>query len=121
MFYDKGSMVEMHELSVKKNKWKRILITTEMFGEEFQMMGVKEIISMHKDWKRKVKEVIHQDDAGYIINQGNIFCLVNERNLDEFKNRLSKIIVNSRQYEGYIRSIVTPLTNEETNFLLNMS
>lgn len=121
MFYDKDSMLEMFELSVGKRQWKLILVTSELFGSEFHSLTTKEIGNMHRDWKESIKQAFHEKDAAYVINQGNIFCLIHESNVVRFEQKVKDILFHSASQHGGLRSSVLYLSSEETEFLLKMS
>ena len=76
---------------------------------------------MHHDWKESVKQSIHERDAAYVINQGNIFCLVHQSNVIDFEKKVKDISFDSTNHQGGLRSSVLYLSNEETEFLLKMS
>lgn len=121
MFYDKESMLEMFELSVGKRKWKHVLVTSELFGAEYHSLTTKEITHMHRDWKESVKHAIHEKDAAYVINQGNIFCLVHQSNVVDFEHKIKDVLFQSTNHQGGLRSSILYLSNQETEFLLKMS
>lgn len=121
MFYDKDSMLEMFELSVGKRKWKHVLITSELFGKESHALTTKEITHMHYDWKGSIKKAIEPKDAAYVINQGNIFCLVHQDNVVTFEQKIKDILFHSANHDGGLCTSVLYLSNQETEFLLKMS
>lgn len=121
MFYDKESMLEMFELSINKEKWKHLLITSELFGKESNSLSTKEVTEMHHDWKEAIQAIIHSDDAAYLINQGNIFCLLQDIHIPLLLDKLKDVLLHSSEFDGGLRASALILSNQETEFLLKMS
>lgn len=132
MFYDKESMVEMFEVSHRKKHWHHLLITSELFNSDHKtasdmhsadldVLTTKELALMHEQWKEAIKELVHEDDAAYLINQGNIYCLIHEKNYVKFKNELHSVLFKAPSGGGSLRSSLSLLSHEETEYFLKSS
>ena len=121
MFNDKDSMLDMFETSMEKRNWKHILVTSELFGEEHRSLTTKEIGTMHHEWKETIKQLIQKEDAAYVINQGNVFCLIHNTNVVNFERDIKEVQFVSTNYKGGLRSSILYLSAQETEFLLKMS
>lgn len=121
MFYDKDSMLEMFEISSSKTNWRHLLITSELVDLDYDVITSNEVVDYHRTWKDAVKSSLDAKDAAYLINQGNIFCLIHEAHADEFETSIKRIIYNLPSHQGEIHSTIERLSVKETEFLLKLS
>lgn len=121
MFYDKESMLEMFEISASKTNWRHILITSELVDMDYDEITSNEVVDYHRAWKEAVKGELDTRDAAYLINQGNIFCLVHETHADAFEESICKVAYSLPTHKGSIRTTVEQLSVKETEFLLKLS
>jgi len=118
MFYDRESMSEMYESSLKKPEWTRVLVTFELLDDTIK---TKETIEMLCIWREKVRNSLKENDAAYEINKGNIFILLHESNQKTFDKSLSDFMIHANNGQEGASSFIMYLTNEESSFLMNMN
>lgn len=118
MFYDRDSMLEMYELSLKKTNWKHVLVTFEMLDDT---ITTKEMMGMLRNWRDNLKNVLSESDAAFEINAGNIFILLHEENQKTFDKSLQNFIIHSKSGKEGVSSSILYLSNEESEFLLKMN
>lgn len=122
MFYEQQEIIDLFEASMakkkkEKKKWKTYLFTTEINVEN--VLSDRDLDILHTEWQKFVKERLSETDAGYIVNEGNVFALVLH---DEKKDLLgdlkgSQVAIKER---GFLTTSVRELTDNEALFLLTM-
>jgi hypothetical protein len=95
MFYDRESMVEMFELSVEKRQkkglnWIPALVTCTVDFET--KMTIDNFGKVMYQWSELIRSRMHEKDAAYIVNPGNIFVLVYEDHLSKFQATLTDAV-----------------------------
>jgi len=117
--YEKENILDLFEASLEKKEWRYVLVTSELFGEEADLITTKEIIGLHREWKEELKGAAGKRGAVYQLNQGNMFMLVHETD-QNFEQRIRNTRLYSMKANGGLQSSLLYLTNKESEFLLKM-
>ncbi|QST02736.1 hypothetical protein IMZ31_19495 (plasmid) [Pontibacillus sp. ALD_SL1] len=120
MFCDKDSMLEMFELSSSKKQWARVLISSELFGDPGRIT-TSQVRDMNKWWLHAVRDLLSEEDAAYVVNQGNIFALIHTKNIEAFKRHLAYVLIKNKDDSCGVKSSLEDLSFDETAFLLQIS
>lgn len=118
MFYERTDMVEMYELAATKKDWGMVLVTAEIkSGGEIKKDEFKQLLNQ---WALKVRGCMVEKDAAYRINDGNVFVLSKQPELDLLLKKLRTETSISNADKPRIDSSVLRLSTAESDFLLQI-
>lgn len=94
MFYEKNEALPLYKKIKKKNSHQCFLLTAQIGNLE--QISQNQFIILTIKWKKKLKEVVHPEDFGIVLNKGNLLVFVHNERVNEFKKLLSITTVNAK-------------------------
>lgn len=116
--HDRESMMEMYETSLSKTCYKRVLVSFQLLNLDMKLSEVEPLVLK---WQLGIKNMMGECDAAFEINKGNIFILLHESSEKTFDKMVNEFIIYSKNGKKGVCSSVLYLSNEESEFLLQMN
>lgn len=116
MFYEKEEIYDLLQVTKTKSNYSHHLITGKF--ENHHLLSESEFIMLTMRWKRLVKNSLHQDDFGCVLNNGNIFIGIHVDRKSEFLGIVSEISIEKPQ-KGSVHTELLELTSAETSAIIN--
>lgn len=91
MFFEKDSTLEISNKRANYEKLQGFLITSQI--EKIEQISKNSFIILTVKWKKKVKDAVHPDDIGVILNNGNILAFIHPDRVAMFKKEAADISV----------------------------
>lgn len=114
MFYEKKDIQEQVTL-LSESTHNYYLITSAF--DNYKELTRNEFIILTIKWKKKVKEIIHMNDVGYVINGGNILAVVDKTRASDLLKQIPEISF-TKSNKSSIYTDVLELNREEIKAVL---
>ena len=93
-YADINSMKDMMVDNLEKRRYTPFLLLSRFTDTEF--LKTKEALYMLRVWKDELLHFLKQEDAGCVINSGNVLVLIKNNRSEEFLEKVKKLRVLSR-------------------------
>lgn len=91
MFFENDLSAEMQSRIKENNNHHCFLVTGQI--KNFEQLNKNAFIILTIKWKKKVKDLIHTEDLGVVLNSGNLLVFIEDERVEKFKKEVLQISV----------------------------
>jgi hypothetical protein len=115
VFYERDEMQDLFQVTKTKLDYSHFLITSKF--DNYKHLTENEFIMLSIRWKKTIKESIHIEDIGCVLNKGNIIVGIREDRKIEFLNSVLNTRI-TKEGKGSLFTEILELTKEETTSII---
>lgn len=119
MFYEKEGILESYNTTRHNDDYKNFLIIATI--DKHNELSNNEMLLSLIRWTKKVKESIHQEDVGFVINSGNIFVILHKDRVQSFTENMKHVHVSKEDKTYTVISDILELKSRESSLIMRDS